>query len=125
MSQNLVVVGRITKIGEVEKGTSKEGKEWQKLTFLLDNNETYNNVFALEVFGEEKVSNFLKFNKEGQTVKVEFNVKTNEWNGKYFTSLSAWLIRSADQMGDLLVADAKKVVDKILPPEDDNDDLPF
>ena len=120
MSRKLVVVGRITKVGEVEKGTSKEGKEWQKLTFLLDNNEPYNNVFAFEVFGEEKVNQFLKFNKEGQSVSVEFNVKTNEWNGKYYTSLSAWMIRSADQMGD-----ATKIIDNTLPPAENGNDLPF
>ena len=30
--------------------------------------------------------------KVGDTVKVSFNVSTNEHNGKYYTSLNAWSI---------------------------------
>ena len=92
------VTGKITKIMEVQKGTSKAGKEWQKLTFVLETDEDYNNVYPLEVFGVEKVENFVKFNKVGQHVDVDFNVTANEWQGKYFTSLSAWKIFKAQEM---------------------------
>ena len=81
---------------EVQKGTSKAGKEWQKLTFVVETDEEYNNVYPFEVFGVEKVENFVKFNKVGQHVDVDFNVTANEWNGKYFTSLSAWKIFKAE-----------------------------
>jgi len=91
------VTGKITKIMEVQKGTSKAGKEWQKLTFVVETDEEYNNVYPFEVFGVEKVENFVKFNKVGQIVHVDFNVSANEWQGKYFTSLSAWKIFKAEQ----------------------------
>ena len=42
------VTGKITKIMEVQKGTSKAGKEWQKLTFVLETDEDYNNVYPFE-----------------------------------------------------------------------------
>ena len=29
-------------------------------------------------------------------VKVDFNVKTNEWKDKYFTSLDAWKVFKAE-----------------------------
>ena len=80
---------------EVQKGTSKAGKEWQKLTFVVETNEEYNNVYPFEVFGVEKVENFTKFNKVGQSVDVDFNVSANEWQGKYFTSLIAWKVFKA------------------------------
>ena len=103
------VTGKITKIMEVQKGTSKAGKEWQKLTFVLETEDDYNNVYPLEVFGQEKVENFTKFNKVGQKVDVEFNVTANEWQGKYFTSLSAWKVFKAEEQQ----------------PKEDNGDLPF
>jgi hypothetical protein len=90
------VTGKITKVLDTQKGTSKEGKEWQKLTFILETTEQYNNVYAFEVFGGEKVENFTKYNKVGSEVKVDFNVSTNEWKGKYFTSLQAWKIFKAE-----------------------------
>lgn len=99
----------ITKVLEVQKGTSKAGKDWQKLTFVGTTNEEYNNTYALEIFGDEKVENFQKFNKEGDTVNVEFNVSCNEWQGKYFTSLSAWRVEKAGS------SEAPKVEEEELP----------
>lgn len=92
----LTITGSIKTILPVEKGIAKSsGKEWQKQSFIVANNDGYEGreqIFCFEVFGEEKVSNLAKFQKEGDNVKVSFNISTNEWQGKYFTSLSAWRI---------------------------------
>ena len=53
---------KITKINEVESGTSKAGKAWKKLTFVGETQEQYNNLYAFELFGEEKVDSFVKYN---------------------------------------------------------------
>ncbi len=86
------VTGEITKVLELQEGVSQAGKEWKKLSFLLQTDEEYNNLYHFEVFGTEKVEQFNKFNKVGDTVDVSFNVSTNEWKGKYFTSLQAWKV---------------------------------
>jgi len=88
-------IGIIKTISDIQKGTSKAGKDWQKLTFTITNNEGYEGreqIFAFEVFGDEKVDNFTKYNKVGQNVEVSFNIQTNEWKGKYYTSLQAWKV---------------------------------
>ena len=86
------VQGVITEFLTVEKGVSKEGKEWQKMNFLLKTEEQFNNLYCFEVFGTEKVENLTKFQKVGDAVKVLFNVKTTEWKGRHFTSLQSWRI---------------------------------
>ena len=88
----LKITGNITKILPIQKGTSKAGKEWQKLNFLVQTDDEYNNVYYFEIFGEEKINNFTKWNKVTSKVTIGFNVKTNEFNGKYYTSLVAWNI---------------------------------
>lgn len=105
---------KITKVLDTQSGTSKAGKEWSKLTFVGETNEEYNNLYAFELFGQEKVENFNKFNKVGDIVNVEFNVSTREWEGRYFTGLSAWRIDKAQEGTQS-------------PAQDDNgaDDLPF
>ena len=108
------VTGKITKVLEKQSGVSKADKEWVKLSFVLETNEAYNNLYCFEIFGTEKVEQFEKYNKVGQDVKVDFNVSTNEWNGKYFTSLQAWRIFKAD--AEQQPAEAKEEV---------GDDLPF
>jgi hypothetical protein len=92
----LEVTGKITKILDLQTGTTQSGSEWKKQSFILETTEQYNNLYCFEIFGEEKVDNFLKFNKVGNEVKVDFNVSTNEWKGKYFTTLSAWKVFKAD-----------------------------
>ena len=104
----------ITSISEVQSGTSKAGKEWQKLTFVGTTTEEYNNLYAFELFGAEKVENFNKFNKVGNLVDVDFNVQTREWQDKYFTSLSAWKVFKSEANAPQEVA-----------AESSTDDLPF
>ena len=108
------VTGLIAKILEVESGESKAGKAWKKVVFTLETSEEYNNLYAFEVFGEEKVDNFLKFNKVGQSVDVDFNVSCNEWKGKYFTSLQAWKVFKTEKVEEL---------ETVL--EEQGDELPF
>ena len=109
---------KITKISEVQSGTSKAGKDWKRLTFVGETSEQYNNLYAFELFGEEKVDDFVKFNKEGDSVDVDFNVSTREWEGKYFTSLSAWKVFKAQNT-------AETTVTSEVPTASDEDSLPF
>lgn len=86
------VTGEITQIMPVQTGTKKDGGTWQKQIFILKTDEAYNNLYCFDVFGDEKVANLTKYNKVGDTVNVEFNIQTNDYQGKYFTSLQAWKI---------------------------------
>ena len=93
--------GTIKTVLPVESGTSQNGKEWKKLNFVIANNGGYEGaeqIFAFEIFGSEKVDNFEKYNKVGQDVEVSFNVRTNEWKGKYYTSLQAWKVMSGERV---------------------------
>jgi hypothetical protein len=93
----LKVKGKITKILEKLTGQKKDGSgEWVKQSFVIDNGEQYNNLTAFEVFGEEKVENLNKYNKVGDEVEVSFNISCNEWQGKYYTTLQAWIIKKVD-----------------------------
>jgi hypothetical protein len=112
------VKGTITKVTDVQVGQTKDGSEWKKITFVVSNNEGFEGAvqeYAFEIFGAEKVDNFLKFNKVGDSVDVDFNIRTNEYNGKYYTSLQAWKVykENATQAPQPSIS------------EEINDDLPF
>ena len=117
------VQGKITQLLEKQTGQKKDGSgEWVKQNFLVETEEKYNNLYCFEVFGADKVDNLNKFNKVGDVVNVEFNVQTNEWQGKYFTSLQAWLIKKVD--AGSAVDQYQKQADQF-DPEANQDDLPF
>ena len=116
---------KITKVLEKITGKKKDGSgDWVKLSFVGKTDEQYNNVYCFELFGNEKVDNFEKYNNVGSVVDVEFNVSTNEWKDKYYTSLQAWKVSKSSSLED-----AAKVIDKTFKPADLNaeeeDDLPF
>jgi len=94
MTQENKITGTIQKIHKPES----IGDQYHKLVFTVTNNDGYEGkekLYAFEIFEKrdgEKVDNFLKFNKEGQAVDVSYEIRCNENNGRYFTSLSAWKV---------------------------------
>jgi hypothetical protein len=107
------VKGAILSISEIESAGSG-----QKLTFRIDTGEQYNNLLEFEMFKKneytEHLDKFKQFNKVGDNVEVEFNLKTFNWKpeaeNKVFTSLSAWRV---DKVGD--AAPAEEEEEEILP----------
>ena len=116
------VQGKITQVLEVQSGTSAQGKEWKKMSFLVQTDDEYNNLYCFDLFGEEKVDNFNKYNKVGSIVDVDFNVKTNEWKGKYFTSLDAWKVFGVKSEGNAPQAPAPDNSPIVF---EDPNDMPF
>jgi len=97
---SLEISGQITKICDLQIGEKKDGSgQWQKQLFLVDTNEQYNSLYCFEIFGKDKVDNFNDHHKEGDSVTVVFNVNTSEYQGRYFTTLSAWQIRKNQGQG--------------------------
>lgn len=105
---SLELKGKIKAILETKSGVGKQsGKEWKSLTFVIANNEGYEGreeIYAFDINGFEKedgkgfetLENFLKFNKVGDEVNVSYNIRTNEYQGRYYTSLSAWMIKKEE-----------------------------
>ena len=90
---NLQITGTIKTIGELQSGISKStGKEWKKLHFVVETDGEYAKTVAFNLFGGEKVENFIKYNKVDQKVDVSFDVESREYKGKYYTDLNAWKV---------------------------------
>jgi hypothetical protein len=118
--------GTIKKVLTTELGKTKEGKDWQKQLFVVANNDGYEGkeaIYCFEIFGEEKVQNFNKFNKEGDLVDVSYNISTNEWNGKYYTSLQSWKVFKADAVQSPQPAQPAQQLPT--QEEEESDDVPF
>jgi len=112
------VKGKISTVSDiVEVGQGK------KLTFRIDTGDQYNPLWEFEMYksGEyvEHLDNFIKFNKVGAEVEVEFNIKTFNWkpeaDNKIFTSLSAWKVNKVGEAQESVSANQG----------DSSDELPF
>jgi len=87
--------GVIKEIFPTKSGTSKAGNEWKAVEFIVEEEgEEYPQSAKFQMFGEDKVEKFEKYNNVGDNVDVSFNLKTSEFKGKFYTSLDAWKIWS-------------------------------
>jgi len=112
---SFTIKGKILSIGEVKNFDNGA----KAIDYQVETNEQYNNLYSFEMYKGaehvEHIDNFIKYNKVGDQVSVEFNVRTNDYNGRFYTSLSPWKVDKLDQ--------AQPVQDSIV--TDDTDELPF
>ena len=117
----LKLSGEIASISEIQNGTSKAGNEWKKLGFAVTTGGDYPKTCYFTVFGQEKVDNFMKYNKVGQNVEVSFNVESREYNDRWYTDLNAWKVFTL-KAESVVASDNGQENDKWQSP---SDDLPF
>lgn len=80
----ITVNGKITSALSPRRGTAKTGNEWVSQDFVI---ETENgDCICFNMFGEDKILN--SGLKVGAIASVTCDVKSKEWNGKWFTSAS-------------------------------------
>jgi hypothetical protein len=84
------VQGTLKQILPIESGESKSGKTWQKQTIIIETQETYPKLIAVEV--SEKALSRLQDYSIGQTITCSINIESREYNGRWFTAVRAWKI---------------------------------
>lgn len=106
---------------EVQKGQGNNG-EWRKQTIVFETDGMYSKQIAVDLWNDkvDEVKNF----KIGSKYDVHINVESREYNGRYFTNVSAWKI---DVLGGQSMQNNQPAPTP--PPVDfgaeSNDDLPF
>ena len=119
----------------VQSGTSARG-QWAKQEFVLEYPDGHYSAQAcFTAWGQDKVQELEKY-QVGDAVKVAFNLKSREYNGRWYNDLQIWRISPAGaaQAAPAPAAPASEApayqqapapsLDD-LPGEDPADDLPF
>ena len=90
----LEIEGTLSQTLPVQSGSSARGP-WTKQEFILefpDGNFTAKACFL--AWGQEKVQDLGKY-QVGDKVKVSFNLKSREYNGRWYNDLQIWKIAPA------------------------------
>jgi len=90
----LELEGTISQKLGVQSGTSARG-QWAKQEFILefpDGNFTSQACFT--AWGQDKVQELAKY-QVGDKVKVSFNLKSREFNGRWYNDLQIWRLAPA------------------------------
>ena len=84
------IKGKVVHKLDMEKGTSKAGKDWQKQVFVIETDGQYPKQVAITAFG--KSSEYSEKLKQGDMVTVSLDIESREYNGKWFTNVNCWKI---------------------------------
>ena len=82
------VTGKLVKILDLEEGTSKAGKSWQKQSVVIDTGGEFNNLTAVSAFGD-KVDKLNRL-ELGMDVTILCNVYSREYQGKYYHNIDGY-----------------------------------
>lgn len=88
------IYGRIIHVLPQQSGVSKNGKDWKKQSYVIKTYEMYPKEICFEVFGD-KIEYFQIKQEEDVTVCVD--VTSHEYNGKWYTSVTAWNVIRGDR----------------------------
>ena len=116
------IKGKLSKVLEPQTGQGRNG-EWKRQEFIIELEGTYPRKVCLSGWGEKVNVESLK-GQEGSVLNVHFDIESREYQGKWFTNLTAWKVDVVDggeppvSMPPMDVYSAEEA-----PPE--NDDLPF
>lgn len=82
--------GIITAAMPIASGTSKNGKEWRRASYILqydNSNEQYPKSVLFDVMGDKIEQLNIK---QGVEYEVEIDFTTREYNGRTYMSASCW-----------------------------------
>ncbi len=127
---------KITKILEQRSGVSKAGNNWVVQEFVTEETEgNYPKTIAMQVFGADNVNDFTANYAVGDIVDIDFDIESREYNGRYYTQVSAWRIEKhtdGTEAEQTTYADtsaqptaATQQTTNSFTPADDESDLPF
>ena len=90
------IIGKLIKKFDSEKGVSKSGKSWEKMSILIEQAGTeYNKEVVISFFGDKIKS--LRDIEEGSEVNVSINLSSREYNGRYYHNIDGWFIAKMDE----------------------------
>ena len=132
----LELEGTIRQKMGVQSGTSARGP-WAKQEFVLDFPDgNFTSQACFTAWGQDKVQELDKY-QVGDRVKVSFNLKSREFNGRWYNDLQIWRIAPAGETQPAVPAYAQPAAPAPagnqapaptlddMPADTSDDDMPF
>ncbi|MCB0540572.1 MAG: DUF3127 domain-containing protein [Bacteroidetes bacterium] len=122
----LEVVGKLHKVFDTEQKT----ETFRTREFVIETIENYPQFVKFQATQDR--CNIIDGYNEGEEIKVSFNLRGREWQGKFFTNLDAWRVEKnsgtsnqaqgeVDEFNQDTPAGNEPPIDS----REDLDDLPF
>ncbi len=111
---------KILKVSELQKTTTKDGKEFQKIGFYA---EEVKDQYPKKVYfesGKEDMIKAIQNLKVGEVITPSFNIESKEYNGKYYTTVIIWKFEKEG-----ITNEPVNTVSNVANNDNEGDNLPF
>jgi hypothetical protein len=82
------ITARLVQLLPLQTGTGKNG-QWKKQDIIVETDGQYPKKICISVWGEKINESQLK---PGNRLKIDFDVESREFNGRWYTDVKAWKI---------------------------------
>lgn len=121
------IVAKLIQVLPLQSGTGRNG-EWKKQDIIVETGDQYPKKICISLWGDK--FQHVPLNT-GEEYKIDFDVESREYNGRWYTDVKAW--RIAAQKGDDAMPPSGAIPPPgEIPPEDffdeagdGMDDIPF
>jgi len=116
------IKGKLVQKLPPQTGQGRNG-EWKRQEFIIELEGTYPKKVCISSWGDKVNVDALV---EGAMLNVSFDVESREFNGKWYTNLTAWKVSTSDesQSHSLPPIEAYNP-DMDMPPMKEDEDMPF
>src|ERR1700712_1461947 len=112
------LTARLVQLLPLQLGTGKNG-QWKKQDIIVETEATYPKKVCISVWGDKIETASLQ---PGSLLKIDFDVESREFNGRWYTDVKAWKIEATG----VAASSSEKVMSNSGPENTNNDDdLPF
>lgn len=91
------ISGKIIAVLPEQGGTSKMGNEWKKQEYVLETHDQYPKKVCFQIFGADKIQQ--AGIQPGEEVRVYFDIDSREYQGRWYTNISAWKVERPEASG--------------------------
>lgn len=127
------IQGRIIAVLPLREGTSSKGA-WQSQEYVVETHEQYPKKLVFNVFGADKINQFAI--KQGEELKVSFDIDAHEYNGRWFNNIRVWAVQRVSNVSaqptQTMVTNNQPVQQQAVPQQQtvpqqqgQSDDFPF
>jgi len=112
------LTAKLVQLLPLQTGTGKNG-QWKKQDIIVETEATYPKKVCISVWGDKIETASLQ---TGSLLKIDFDVESREFNGRWYTDVKAWKIEVA---GTAAPSQDKAPVSMGVDQISQDDDLPF
>jgi len=111
------ISGKLIQLLAPQSGEGKNGP-WKKQEIILETEGQYPKKVCIAIWGDKADEKILQM---GNNLKIDFDVESREYNGRWYTDVKAWKVEIAG-VGSAFNEGPPPSVDEII---DSDNDLPF